>query len=56
MASMKEVEASSDACRSEIARRIARIDAGQTELLDVEQVERELWAEQLADEVAEMQR
>jgi putative addiction module component (TIGR02574 family) len=46
----------SEAWRSEITRRIARIDGGQTELLDVENLERELWAEQLADEAALMQR
>jgi putative addiction module component (TIGR02574 family) len=50
-----EAGALSDAWRAEVARRIARVDAGQVELLDVEELERELWAEQLADEVAETQ-
>jgi hypothetical protein len=45
----------SDAWRAEVVRRVARIDAGETELLDVEDVERELWSEQLADEAAERQ-
>jgi hypothetical protein len=39
----------SDVWRAEVARRICRVDAGETELLDVEDVERELWSEQLAD-------
>lgn len=51
-----EAGAVSDAWRAEVAGRIALIDAGETELLDVEEVERELWAEQLADEAAEQQR
>lgn len=46
----------SDAWRAEVARRVARIDAGQAHLLDAEDLERELWAEQLADEAAEMRR
>jgi putative addiction module component (TIGR02574 family) len=51
-----EAGALSEPWRAEMARRIARIDAGETELLDVEDVERELWSEQLADEAAERQR
>jgi len=46
----------SDAWRAEVARRVARLDAGQAHLLDAEEVERELWAEQLADEAAEARR
>jgi hypothetical protein len=51
-----EAGALSDTWRAEIVRRIASIDAGQTELVDVEDLERELWAEQHADEAAEAQR
>ena len=40
----------SESWRAEIARRIARLDEGQTEPLDVDELERELWAEQQADE------
>lgn len=48
--------APSDAWRREIQRRIARIDAEEVELVDADELERELWAEQLADEAAEARR
>lgn len=51
-----EAGALSAAWRAEVAQRITRVDSGQTQLLDVEELERELWAEQLADEAAELQR
>jgi len=46
----------SDAWREEIMRRIALHDAGEVEAIPVEDVERELWAEQLADERASASR
>lgn len=42
----------SDAWRREIHRRISRLDEGEAALIPVEDVERDLWAEQLADEQA----
>lgn len=46
----------SQAWRDEIHERIARIDAGETELVDADELERELWAEQLADETSAARR
>lgn len=46
----------SQAWRNEIHERIARIDAGETELIDADELERELWAEQLADETSAIRR
>lgn len=40
------------AWRDEISRRISRLDAGHSELVSAEEVERDLWAEQLAEEQA----
>lgn len=51
-----ETGTSSEAWRVEVARRVARLDAGQAHLLDAEELERELWAEQLIDEAAELRR
>lgn len=41
-----------DAWRDEISRRISRFDTGDTKPIAVEDLERDLWADQLADEQA----
>ncbi len=40
----------SQAWRDEIHQRIARIDAGETQLIDADELESALWTEQVADE------